>query len=942
MKRILALLCTVSIALAETTIGDMRVIGGGVIAIEEARMQLQLAEPGWKMTVQDERAERIPGGTADAFSVPLTLSQSKRTVTVNASIRKVHENGMHLRLSLDTAGAELISKMYIISIPIDVVAGNTASCDGTAFTLPREFSGKYPLAARSMKRLSLPVGDGTLIIAGSFTASVQDNREFKGTTFEARIALDPSDSLSLAVYFRPKNRPEPDVIMPPLVKAAARSPYAQQGALGIRTEGSATAAQFGRFEAVCAVSASFNNPFNPDEIRIDAEFKSPSGQVQQVPGFFRQEYRIANGTETAGTSSFLVRFSPRETGRYKYRVTVTDRQGSVTSDVGTFESTPSTSKGFVRVSRKNPHYFAFDDGTSFWPVGMNVCWDKNVFIYEKYFRSMAENGATFARIWLSPFVIFTLERSASGKDDPAGIGMYDQRNAARIDHILALAERYGIRLQLCIESFNSLKSSKGNEFWQKFPYNTANGGMCSRPEEFFTSEAAKTAFKKRLRYLVARYGYSTHVFSWEFFNEVCYVDNYEKNKTAIAAWHAEMARYLAGIDVNRHLMTTSQGGYKIEGSPETDGIAELDYIQRHRYIPASADWFIQRFSSHLAGQYGKPAFFGEFGADNEGHLEKNDIEGVQLHNGLWGSLFANNAASAMFWWWDKAVEPLSLYRLFKPIASFSSAIDLANRSFVPVTLSFESASDTEKREQISFEGGFSLFTKDPSNEPQSISIADNLSVSGDRTLSTFLHGISKKDLANPVTWTASFSSQGRFTVHVRKVSDYGGAALRIRIDGNTVLEKEFADMNDTKDPMGMTMYNGAYAVDVPAGRHSILVENTGNDWIQAGYTLDIPTRAVPLVGYALADHRGNDVCYVWIRHRAFTYQRYVEQNERPDAVRGVTARLNGFSADTYRAAWIDTRTGAVLRIDDVTAAGGVLALPVPQITKDIACRITRT
>ena len=40
--------------------------------------------------------------------------------------------------------------------------------------------------------------------------------------------------------------------------------------------------------------------------------------------------------------------------------------------------------------------------------------------------------------------------------------------------------------------------------------------------DFFTDERAKADYKNRLRYLVARYGYSTSVFAWEFFNEVCY------------------------------------------------------------------------------------------------------------------------------------------------------------------------------------------------------------------------------------------------------------------------------------------------------------------------------------------------------------------------------------------------------------------------------------
>lgn len=38
--------------------------------------------------------------------------------------------------------------------------------------------------------------------------------------------------------------------------------------------------------------------------------------------------------------------------------------------------------------------------------------------------------------------------------------------------------------------------------------------------DFFIDERAIADYKNRLRYIVARYGYSTSVFAWEFFNEV--------------------------------------------------------------------------------------------------------------------------------------------------------------------------------------------------------------------------------------------------------------------------------------------------------------------------------------------------------------------------------------------------------------------------------------
>lgn len=48
------------------------------------------------------------------------------------------------------------------------------------------------------------------------------------------------------------------------------------------------------------------------------------------------------------------------------------------------------------------------------------------------------------------------------------------------------------------------------------------GTICTRifNSEFFTNAEAMNDYKNKLRYIIARYSYSTAVFGWEFFNEV--------------------------------------------------------------------------------------------------------------------------------------------------------------------------------------------------------------------------------------------------------------------------------------------------------------------------------------------------------------------------------------------------------------------------------------
>jgi endo-1,4-beta-mannosidase len=145
-----------------------------------------------------------------------------------------------------------------------------------------------------------------------------------------------------------------------------------------------------------------------------------------------------------------------------------------------------------------------------------VCWvsSKGTYDYDMYFGSLGSVGCNYARLWLTD----------SGWDDLAvevEVGNYSLENTWRLDYVVELAERKGIHLLMCTESFNYFctKSTAPCNWDKDCYYNKKFGGFLDKPEEFFTDARAKADYKNRLRYLVARYGYSTAVFAWEFFNE---------------------------------------------------------------------------------------------------------------------------------------------------------------------------------------------------------------------------------------------------------------------------------------------------------------------------------------------------------------------------------------------------------------------------------------
>src|SRR5690606_5542627 len=142
----------------------------------------------------------------------------------------------------------------------------------------------------------------------------------------------------------------------------------------------------------------------------------------------------------------------------------------------------------------------------------------------------------------------------------SGLGKYSQRAAGLLDSVLNESERQGIYMQLVLHHHGQVSTGTNAE-WNSNgsdnpgnPYNAANGGPCATAADFFTNANAKAYQKKMYRYIVARWGYSTNVLSWELFNEVQFTNGTD---AGIDSWHDEMSQYIKALDVHKHIITTS-------------------------------------------------------------------------------------------------------------------------------------------------------------------------------------------------------------------------------------------------------------------------------------------------------------------------------------------------------------------------------------------------
>ncbi|NMC21866.1 MAG: hypothetical protein GYA33_15765 [Thermogutta sp.] len=342
---------------------------------------------------------------------------------------------------------------------------------------------------------------------------------------------------------------------------------------------------------------------------------------------------------------------------------------------------------YVRVSPRHSRYFELTDGNPYMPIGLNLCGAPADGLpgLERWFAKLSAEGGNFARIWLSnPF--FDVEHVRSGE--------FDEERAERIDALLALARKYGIRLKLCTEHFRHL--GEGSQAWAAKPMHLkANGGPALDTADFFRGEAGRAAYKRKLAWYAHRYGDDPSVFGWELWNEMdaVRVDVWEP-------WSAEMLPELHRL-FPKNLAMQSLGSYDHENKRERYRRLCLlpgnDVLQVHRYLDLGAAWEVchgpvavlaaEAVRDLRAFGVEKPVLLAESGAVEPSHtgpfkLYAEDRDGIILHDVLFAPFFAGAAGPGHIWHWDVYVDRNDLWWQF---GRFNRAV----RNVDPITEGFQ-------------------------------------------------------------------------------------------------------------------------------------------------------------------------------------------------------------------------------------------------------------
>ncbi len=672
-----------------------------------------------------------------------------------------------------------------------------------------------------------------------------------------------------------------------------------------------------KFEITINLTASFSNPFDRNQIYLRAIFVSPSGRTLTINGFYYQDFIRTGPPETLLVNNqpqWKIRFTPDEVGQWNYKIYCTDQTGTTNTNDFKLMTLSSDKKGFVRVA--NNRYLKYENGEQFFGIGLNMAWydyPEKTFSYQKWIDSLAANNGNLIRVWMS-------ENAFAIEWKNTGLGNYTNRldRAYQLDWLFDYAEKKNILIQLCLVPHGQF-SINVNPEWNDNPYNSVNGGPCTTPEQFFTNQTAIDFFKRRIDYIIARWGYATNLFAWEIFNEVDHTHNFNQNKQNVIQWLLNIAQYIKTRDPYQRIVTTSFANEFLEPAIWTSNL--FDIIQIHHYNTTSdMQTALVELTKLYLSDYNKPTAIGEYDFLELGYWASiNDPYGVNFHNSIWASIMSGAYLTAMSWSWENYIAPRGLFHHFKAAGEFIKQINLLNKSFTTVALQ----TYTSQKSDFAIPPAYPNWGTSPANQ---FTVNNNGLINPNTiNLSKFLYGTAfNTEFRNPPTFFVTYDNVAEFKVVVgNEIST--SPRLQIWLNGIKRLEQ-------------IVNTNATYSISVPQGEHQIFVDNQGIDWMRVAEYI-FSNFVIAIRAYAL---KSSDEIIGWVHNRNFNWRYIRDIGNLPPLITDGKIFINDLIPNSiYLIEWWETQSSTISKIDTITATSSSLEINVPPFLWDYAFRMRR-
>ena len=711
------------------------------------------------------------------------------------------------------------------------------------------------------------------------------------------------------------------------------------------------------------------NAFDPDQIALDATITAPSGAALVAPLFWyvgyarsletvagqEQEELTPAQNDDAQNGEWRLRWTPRESGPHTVFIAV--KRGQETQKLAPMRivvgAKNAGARGFIAVEPTRKRFFQTEDGKPLPLLGMNLCWPgrRGTYDYDDWLGAMGKNKMNYARLWQGN-AGFRAELYGPERTN------YNQQTLWQLDYVLDLAARNGVNIMLAMGyhgEFQTTVDMWGNEgWWKTHAYQIAQGGPADKPNDFFTNAEAAKLYRKRLRYMVARYGADTNLLSWQFFNEInnYYGDASQTEQQVrdenllyppdVVSWHARMSDSLRALDPYHHLITTSLGSAGEE--KELWQLPNMDYVNWHWYGNWGGPYdavtqMTGAAGAQLSARYDKPVLISEFGTDGRGWNPATDAGRRGLRQAIWGGIFGGTAGTAMPWWWEDIARE-NLYPLWRSLrdflpASYGSArwktIEKVRPTLAPEPLG------NAKTGAAPFSQRLALTTQWGKGEGAPFVL--NRAGDGDQTQSGFVHGKSKPELREPFLIEANVGEGAQLVMHLNSVAN--DSVMVVRQNGAEIFRRALPNKDGGWERNNE--YNEDIAVPLRAGRARIEISNAGEDWffldwvrVDGALTSEPTTTGeVPLEHTILSD---GTTRLLWIVDSRYSWPRARTQEATP--LENARLTLRNWPNGAWKIEWWQTRAGQPLETAHAQATDGTLELTVPTFSGDVAARLT--
>ena len=458
----------------------------------------------------------------------------------------------------------------------------------------------------------------------------------------------------------------------------------------------------------------FNIPV--DETTDFVTVLRPDGKTEKAFPFLRKPVRFEYDKEgfeqviPEGTTLFCCRYTPDFTG--EALLSVYNKKGDISANFS-LSVLPSEKRGYVTIGKDDARYLTLDDGSSFPVIGVNLSYPtkyrlsaKQEFAlsgkcgylglrqYERWFRSLSENGVNLVRLWLG-------HEYFSPDTEETGVYFYEQFE--KLEAITALAEKYSLRLKLTFEQFRffdyekeAVSDSYSDHIFRTFSKRLYHNGVrCENSEMWLADKNFRTAWLDKIREYAKRIAGNPTVAILELWNEMNCVG---KDFESVSEWNRYMLPRVKEL-FPKQLVTNSLGSLD---SPYSEAHyrafcwEKTDLLQVHRYLDCGAPYDDCRgemlkvsltAKEHVFLSPDRPSMIAETGAVNDCHSGPfryyvNDHRGILLIDAVYTPFFCGFCGTGNLWHWDEGyLEAKNLYRLYAPLSRLIASVDFQSEHF---------------------------------------------------------------------------------------------------------------------------------------------------------------------------------------------------------------------------------------------------------------------